>query len=325
MDFNNNLDYEDYELLSNDNNSNKWITVMKKYNNTIHLLDNKNKESFVYNIQINNKSYILKLLLNIENSNESSVCKILHSINKSSDILGVCQILDYNYFRINNQRTNYEYIIMPNYIYNLSNIKMRKIELKTKHRLSMDIYQGIKNLHKLGYSHGDIKPANICIDININNDKNRIRLIDFGLSEDIIQSLGGKLPYYTLATYGWFNPFQITNADYFKSEFKNEILDILKSKYYKKYKFINNIHTENVMHNDLYSFCLILIYIYGNEYHFYFKNTKTYDLSEDVFTNIRDFINSPIVYVNNILNNVCNEMPKYWKEFIIKYMIKMFF
>ncbi len=322
MNFNYNLDYDDYELLSNNNKVDKWLITFKKYNNYIELQDNKNKESFVFKIKINDKNYILKLLINNDNSCESEVCKIIYQQNK--DILGICQILEYNYFIYNSCKTNYKYIIMPNYGYNLSDLKMDKLNLKTKHRLSMDIYQGIKNLHKLGYSHGDLKPTNICIDLNIKNDINRIRLIDFGLSENIIQSLEGNLPCYTLATYGWFNPFQITNAEYFKKDFKDEILDILKTKYHKKYKFINDSHNENVMHNDMFAFCLILIYIYGNEYHFYFKNTKCYDISENIFVNIRDFINAPFVYISNILNNECNLMPKYWKQFIIKYMIKMF-
>jgi len=57
-----------------------------------------------------------------------------------------------------------------------------KIEFACK--MLRQIIRALKKLHKLGYSHGDLKPANICAR-ETNKGKIKFTLIDFGLCQKL--------------------------------------------------------------------------------------------------------------------------------------------
>jgi serine/threonine protein kinase len=291
---------------------NDWLYILNKEFKNLKVINNHNK-SYVYSFIKDNKEYILKILENdYDTYIELEICFKLIS-NKMINLCNVINVSNIRLINYCNQEYTYDYIIMEKYFTTLDLFSIDKLTLKNKKRFAMEIYNGIKQLHYLGYSHGDLKPSNICIDITSN--KNNIKLIDFGLSEKITQ----KLNYSTLATYGWFNPIQIINCQIFKQTVRNDIKELLLLKYGKTI----NIIDENIIKNDKFAFCLILIYLFGNGYNFYFKNTKNNDASPDVLRNIKEFITAPVIYIFDILNNL-KDMPIYWKQFIIKHMMKIF-
>ncbi len=289
-----------------------WLNILINQISSLKLIS-KYSSSFVFSFIYNKEEYILKIIDDdIDTTFELDVCKSI-KINKMSNL---CIINDVSYMTIIdslNKKYLYNYIIMNKYYTTLELLPLQRISLKNKKRFAMEIYNGIRQLHNLGYSHGDLKPSNICIDIS--NYKNNIKLIDFGLSEKITQKLYNN----TLATYGWFNPIQILNSNYFKESFKNNVRKLLIRKYSPSILSIN----ENVIKNDKFAFCLILIYLFGNGYNFYFRNTKKDDNSSKVLENIKHFISAPIIYIFDIINKI-KDMPVYWKQFIIKHMMQIF-
>ena len=58
----------------------------------------------------------------------------------------------------------------------------RNFSIKTVSQIAYQMVQRIEYLHSKGYIHRDIKPGNFLIGKN-NNDKNKLYVIDFGLSK----------------------------------------------------------------------------------------------------------------------------------------------
>ncbi len=57
-------------------------------------------------------------------------------------------------------------------------VKKRRIPDNQARRMFHQLIDGIQYIHKIGISHRDLKPENILLGY----DKNRIKLVDFGLS-----------------------------------------------------------------------------------------------------------------------------------------------
>ena len=70
----------------------------------------------------------------------------------------------------------------------------RHFSIKTVSQIAYQMVQRIEYLHSKGYIHRDIKPGNFLIGKN-NNDKNKLYVIDFGLSKKYIDKNGKHIIY----------------------------------------------------------------------------------------------------------------------------------
>lgn len=56
-------------------------------------------------------------------------------------------------------------------------------------QVAIQLIKALRNLHRLGYAHCDIKPENICVKLLSKQNDNlmiKMTLIDFGLSSKIV-------------------------------------------------------------------------------------------------------------------------------------------
>lgn len=57
----------------------------------------------------------------------------------------------------------------------------------------LQVLNRLETLHKLGFTHGDIKPENICLDFTNNTQQPQVHLVDFGLSTSYLDSNGAHI------------------------------------------------------------------------------------------------------------------------------------
>jgi serine/threonine protein kinase len=85
------------------------------------------------------------------------------------------------------------FYIMPRYTVSLDSLITEQGDNAFSHCLVLEIWtqllESLKNLHKVGYTHNDIKPANIMFDIS-SETQVKATLIDFGFSQSF-QSKSG--------------------------------------------------------------------------------------------------------------------------------------
>ena len=137
----------------------------------------KTKSKNIYECEYNNKIFAIK-----EDTNSILIkkeLKIYLNFSKNSNITNVSKL--YDYFIIN----DYYYIVLEHFHETIFNYKLRCYGSMNYYNNVVSIIKKIiitlKNIHKLGIVHRDIKPLNICIDENIEP-----YIIDFGLSKKII-------------------------------------------------------------------------------------------------------------------------------------------
>lgn len=93
---------------------------------------------------------------------------------------GIIQILDVDY-------TNFNHVIMPKYKFTLSEfIQNYKYGEKIISQIFYNICYGVYQLHSAKIVHRDLKPRNILVDIDQENQKIDVVIIDVGLSKYMI-------------------------------------------------------------------------------------------------------------------------------------------
>jgi serine/threonine protein kinase len=90
----------------------------------------------------------------------------------------------------------YNYMVMELLGENLSELRRRqplgKFSMITTAKLGIEMVKAIQSIHELGYLHRDIKPSNFVL--GLNNKKNNVFLIDFGLSRRWTTANGDHRP-----------------------------------------------------------------------------------------------------------------------------------
>ncbi len=210
-----------------------------------HLEENK---VFLVINTISQKEYILKFINETEKLVYSKLKSNRHpNLPEIVDIFE-CEILDVN-------RDSYDYdcsrydkyiktaIILNKYDANLSMINFTKLNYSIKKDLIKQIISGVLHLHRLGLYHGDLKPANICIENN--NSQYIIKLIDFETSRsvDFKSEIKNTFPFCTPEA------FQYAYIDMEKEDGNNTTQIGYK---------------ENGQLNDTFIVCTLIFYILGN-------------------------------------------------------------
>lgn len=148
------------------------VLINNKY--TIERCINSGSFGNVYKCKYQNKLYAIKEDYNMKLlKHEANIYKSLKQVNNISNI--------YDFFVFDNK----QYLVLDYYEYDLIKFKYRYSSSESYvdiiNKIFIDIIIVLKNIHEMGYVHRDIKPNNICLDVNFN-----IFLIDFGLSKQII-------------------------------------------------------------------------------------------------------------------------------------------
>ena len=58
------------------------------------------------------------------------------------------------------------------------------------HSLTLQLLERIRCLHRVGYTHGDLKPQNICLSKDEKTDELTLYLIDFGMAQSFLDKRG---------------------------------------------------------------------------------------------------------------------------------------
>ncbi len=292
-------------------------------------------DSLVYSFDINNDKYIakcidsntyeFKILMDISNLENntilSSPIKIIHNITDKTHL-----------------------VIFKRYDCDL--YYLDKICIKNKYEdlwlnLGTDLINGINIMHKnLHYSHGDLKPLNICID------KCKLKIIDFGTSTPILLSCN---KYHSKNTFFWFTPLQfiklIKNDFWTIKEIQDKVIEKYKANIteidsiiHNKYKtlFVDknnpNFYFENPIKNDWFICGLLLIYIYTPDINFWLAgsnieyNYYTMTLDESfniIINNMKSFLLNPIKTVDDFLINYGSNIPNKYKDIIKNYLLSI--
>lgn len=148
-------------------------------------------------IDLDNKKYILK---RVNNSDVSLINMLKNEVNalyKLKESSKVPQIYYYNFSENNN-------MIIIELIKGKTINELRFENDKQKVSIMLKILDAIKEIHKLGVIHCDLKPDNIILDLNKN-----IKILDFGIS------INNKINYFT--GYGnarYCSKEQLTNKNF---------------------------------------------------------------------------------------------------------------
>jgi len=219
----------------------------------------------VYLCKYNNKHYAIKEEYNLTTlKNEANIYKDLCKIKNISKIHDFFLynnkyylVLDYFNITFINYKKKYYDLINDNYIFNILNfIKI--------------IFNTLKDIHKFGYVHRDLKPNNICLDIN-----NNPYIIDFGLSKKIIQNNKYIKEKKIHSIIGSLNFCSINVINLIEPSKRDDIESILLILFYMLINDENYIIYNNLNLNDKKNLELILNFI---------KNTN---INSNLFHNIK--------------------------------------
>ena len=297
-------------------------------------------------ILINNKSYALKIIKNIDKNDINKYekeSKILSSLNSKY----IVKYYD-SYFENDNYYILMEYAGDSNlktYIKSFKD-KNQLIEENIIEKIIRQICLGLKKIHKNKIIHRDLKPENIFI-----NEKNEIKIGDFGISKNIESKIyastiigterymapeiikkekyNNKVDIYSLGCilYELFtlNEYYIDkiidnkegkiNQDIYKEKWQN-LIDLLVKKEHNERPDIKEVYNYIIDYSEK-NEILLNIKIEKND-----VGKKTYFLNENSKLDINDI--DSIVYINNTIN----ESNKYFipkKEGIYKIKLILFF
>ncbi|CAD8139066.1 unnamed protein product [Paramecium pentaurelia] len=121
-----------------------------------------------------------------ENEHLHSLDKEIEILSRLSNIIGVPQIFYHGW------EDSYNVIVMELLQKDLASIlkQRKKFSLKSVFQLSIELVLILEQIHKQGVLHRDLKPENMMLD-----DKNKVYLIDFGISKIYIRKNGILMPF----------------------------------------------------------------------------------------------------------------------------------
>lgn len=295
-----------------DCNSLKITEYVNKYEEllTKYLFDEENESSTYKNIAI-----------------PVNICNITFEIkNKSTDANGKITINPSNFKR-------YNVYIYRKYKTDLNKLDLKLLNENQKEDICCQIRNGIDSLHKLGFAFGDLKPANICLDII--DDKFIIKLIDFG-TVNFIYDLDSRRK--IINSFYYMTPIQTANSIMNSLEFE-EYEDTLQAEL-KKYNIeeeykeckspIKHSHVcyeEDPCKNDMFGFIMMIFYIYGNGYNLWTQTELFYEKQElsvdkSAIQNIIKFTKNPSEYIAKSFDSV--KIPTKYQMYIQVFIRNIF-
>ncbi len=169
-------------------------------------------------------------------------------------------------------------------------------------RVGMDLIHAVQQVQSLGYYLGELNPSNICIK---NHELKLVNLVHTRpLTDEKMISLQNS-PVFTSPAQAcrWLEAKQMVS----QNDKYEELLSQIKFHLISNYKF-NDHMDESVYNNDWFCTGLMLIYIYGNRYSFWYRDRIdsqfiwTNDTVE--YENILLFLKDPHSYIDNVFNEI---------------------
>ncbi|CAD8135853.1 unnamed protein product [Paramecium octaurelia] len=172
-----------------------------------------------------------------ENEHLHSLDKEVEILSRLTNIKGVPQILYYGW------EDSYNVIVMELLQKDLASIlkQRKKMCLKSILQLSIELVQILEEIHKQGVLHRDLKPENVMLD-----DKNKVYLIDFGISKIYIRKNGMLIPFKDRVPFiGTSRYASIAAHKGFELGRKDDLESLL---YVMLYCFKGNLPWQNIKH-----------------------------------------------------------------------------
>jgi len=196
----------------------------------------------------------------------------------------------------------------------------------TKVTFLKGLIEGVINIHKIHYFHGDLKPLNICYD-----NEYVAKIIDFGKSDKLdcrasfTNSFGFCPP---TQMYYWMNDPDdgVTKDGNYKFEqiILNDLLDtygLLEESVDENGNLII-IPKDKFMKNDFFTIGLIIIFVYGNKKLFFYQEDESGDSILTFIDCYIKFLRNPREYLSQVLEKV--SIPDEMKTFVNFYILGYF-
>ena len=194
--------------------------------------------------------------------------------------------------------SNFVVYVFIYYPYTLETIDLKSTSSEDRERWCRQLAVALKTLHDLGFYYGDVKPSNICIEMDTPDRKSRVQLIDFGMTCPL------KNVHYIKNTIFFFTPIQAVNhsplysTEFFSFEIQQSITSLLRrtglvEPTLKKAEEGYIYHPEHGIRVDLFGLAQMILYIFGNGFLFY--STKV--LSEFSSTECRKMLIGCIEFI----------------------------
>lgn len=224
--------------------------------------------------------------------------------------------------------TPFVIFVLHYYSNTLSSIDLRDVNPYEKKKWCQQIALALSSLHSLGFYYGDLKPSNICIEPDGYNSQRKgyrtIRLIDFGISSTVDDVTFIK------STIFYFTPIQAVNHSglydkrIFTPEYSRELREMLHQ--------LTLVHSclqvdpsgdgwkyeeEHGVRVDLFSFALMVIYIFGNHFLFYAKKVITdYTIADThkMLLGCTQFCLTPNVFIDEVFYQLSDLLPPGWLQ-----------
>ncbi len=309
----------------------KHNTTFTKDSNLNHIGYTDDSNVFEYN-GIDKKKYVVKCIM--KDSHEKTILDLIYKNDYKNLSKAVFNIttdinIDYNI---------YIFDCFDCDLYHLDLIELKNKYYNYWNYLGMDLIDAVKNVHLLGYTHGDLKPLNVCLD------KCKIKLIDFGISKPISAVCN---QYHLKNTFYWFSPVQFINmikSDFWSiKEVQDEIINLYNDDIkevelilnnYSQFISISNNQTymrECPVKNDWFVCGLLLIYIYTPEKNFWLKDLEyeytslsLYKSFPTILDSMKKFLLNPTEFLENYLLTYGNNIPNIYKTYIKSYILNIF-
>jgi len=177
----------------------------------------------------------------------------------------------------------------------LHNLKCSEFTQDDKQVLCEQLHDGVKQIHSIGYYHGDLKPLNIGY-------KDGMKILDFGsanlvTTNDFTNSFGFCAPIQMLR---W-----IISKDYKYKKYKtsvNIVKKLIEKKIIKKEE--KTLHSKECpKQNDLFTVALLFVYIFGNGMLF-FDPEGSKDFVNAILKNYEKFLENPEEYTLSIITKI---------------------
>ena len=226
------------KIIFNSSQSEGYITI--KNFEIIKLLTTDEYHKVFFVKTEDGKYKVLKCMIEYENYIYSKLMKNPHKNLANFEEQYYCfehSTLTTNYV---NKMTQFEY-----YDYTFSSIDFTSLPLNTKYKIIEELINGVTHLHTLGYYHGDLKPANICITNSF-----EVKIIDFETCNEYTVLTEEKNTFPFITPYSYF--YRLSNSSLFKDKY-------------------NSDYKESGVKNDIYVVALLILYILSGIKKLYFN------------------------------------------------------